>query len=70
QQRLPEGSGYRLVIHPPLKYFPGESDEADCLRINQWLESAITDCPEQYLWAHRRFKSRPPGVAKLYDNRG
>lgn len=66
QQRLADGSGYRLVIHPALDNFPGQSDEEDCLRINQWVEKAITECPEQYLWAHRRFKSRPPGEPKLY----
>ena len=69
QQRLADGSGYKLVIHPPLSDFPGESDEADCLRINQWVERAIRECPEQYLWAHRRFKTRPPGEPKLYDKR-
>lgn len=67
QQRLADGSGYKLVIHAPLSDFPGESDEADCLRINQWVERAIRECPEQYLWAHRRFKTRPPGEPKLYD---
>ncbi len=66
QQRLADGSGYRLVIHPPLQDFPGESEAADCLRINQWVEHAVRECPQQYLWAHRRFKSRPPGEAKLY----
>lgn len=69
QQRLADGSGYKLVIHAPLSDFPGESDEADCLRINQWAERAIRECPEQYLWAHRRFKTRPPGEPKLYDKR-
>lgn len=69
QQRLADGSGYKLVIHPPLEHFPGESDEADCLRINHWVERAIRECPEQYLWAHRRFKTRPPGEPKLYDKR-
>ena len=69
QQRLADGSGYKLVIHPPLDDFPGESDEADCLRINQWVERAIRECPEQYLWAHRRFKTRPPGEPKLYNKR-
>ncbi|MCU1728482.1 lipid A biosynthesis lauroyl acyltransferase [Pseudomonas sp. 7P_10.2_Bac1] len=69
QQRLADGSGYQLVIHPPLSDFPGESDEADCLRINQWVERAIRECPEQYLWAHRRFKTRPPGEPKLYEKR-
>ncbi|EIK97949.1 lipid A biosynthesis lauroyl acyltransferase [Pseudomonas sp. M47T1] len=69
QQRLADGSGYRLVVHPPLQGFPGESEEADCLRINQWVEASIRECPEQYLWAHRRFKSRPAGSPKLYEKR-
>lgn len=69
QERLADGSGYRLVIHPPLTDFPGESDEVDCLRINQWIEASVRECPEQYLWTHRRFKSRPPGGAKLYEKR-
>lgn len=69
QRRLKDGSGYRLVLHPPLEGFPGESEAADALRINQWVEQAVTECPEQYLWAHRRFKSRPAGAPKLYDKR-
>ncbi|OAJ50161.1 lipid A biosynthesis lauroyl acyltransferase [Pseudomonas marginalis] len=69
QERLADGSGYRLVIHPPLTDFPGESDEVDCLRINQWVEASVRECPEQYLWTHRRFKSRPRGEAKLYEKR-
>lgn len=66
QQRLPDGQGYRLTIHPPLADFPGETEEADCLRVNGWVEQAIATCPTQYLWAHRRFKTRPPGEPKLY----
>lgn len=69
QRRLEDGSGYRLVLHPPLEGFPGESEAADALRINQWVEQAVTECPEQYLWAHRRFKSRPVGAPKLYEKR-
>jgi Kdo2-lipid IVA lauroyltransferase/acyltransferase len=66
QERLANGSGYRVVVHPPLTDFPGDSEEADCLRINQWIEQAVGACPEQYLWAHRRFKTRPSGEPKLY----
>lgn len=66
QERLADGAGYRLVIHPPLEDFPGETEEADCLRINQWVEKEVSKLPEQYLWAHRRFKTRPAGEPKLY----
>ena len=66
QERLPNSAGYRLVIHPPLTDFPGESEEADCRRINEWVEEAVRQRPEQYLWAHRRFKTRPAGEASLY----
>ncbi len=66
QTRLPKGQGYLIQIEPALENFPGESDEHDCLRINQWVENAILEHPEQYLWAHRRFKTRPEGEAKLY----
>lgn len=66
QTRLANGKGYLIKIEPPLQSFPGDSDEHDCLRINQWVERAISAQPEQYLWAHRRFKTRPEGEAKLY----
>jgi len=69
QERLADGSGYRLVVHPPLADFPGESEEADCLRINRWVERCVSELPEQYLWAHRRFKTRPPGEPKLYPKK-
>ncbi|MCU1715861.1 lipid A biosynthesis lauroyl acyltransferase [Pseudomonas sp. 5P_3.1_Bac2] len=67
QRRLADGSGYQLKIHPPLAGFPADSEEADCLLINQWVEQAVSACPEQYLWAHRRFKTRPEGSPSLYN---
>jgi len=67
QTRLADGSGYRLTIHPPLEGFPGESEEADCLRINRWVEQSVRQQADQYLWAHRRFKSRPDGEPSLYS---
>ncbi len=35
-------------------------------RFNALLEAQIRAHPEQYLWIHRRFKSRPPGLEKVY----
>lgn len=69
QVRLANARGYKLVVHPPLEDFPAETEAQDCLRINQWVEGAIRECPEQYLWAHRRFKSRPEGEPRLYPRK-
>lgn len=66
QTRLANGQGYLIKIEPPLHNFPSATDKQDCVRINQWIECAIAAQPEQYLWAHRRFKTRPEGEAKLY----
>ena len=29
-------------------------------------EAAVREQPDQYLWIHRRFKTRPPGEADVY----
>jgi KDO2-lipid IV(A) lauroyltransferase len=34
--------------------------------MNAFLEERIREMPEQYLWTHRRFKTRPPGEAPVY----
>lgn len=35
-------------------------------RYMQVLEAAVLDAPDQYLWVHRRFKTRPDGEASPY----
>ena len=57
--RNDDGSGYTLEIKPMMENFPTDDDEADLIRINQELEKAIMYKPEQYMWLHRRFKTRP-----------
>ncbi len=57
--RNDDGSGYTLEIKPQLENFPTGDDQADVIRINQELEQAILYKPEQYMWLHRRFKTRP-----------
>lgn len=59
--RNDDGSGYTIEVTPPLEDFPSKDkdDEADLLRVNQELEKAISRKPEQYMWLHRRFKTRP-----------
>ena len=65
-RRLDNAQGYVIEVFPPIENFPGESLEQDAIRINQFLEEQIRKAPEQYLWVHRRFKTRPEGMPKLY----
>jgi KDO2-lipid IV(A) lauroyltransferase len=66
QHRLPDGSGYRIVLLPALEDYPTEDVGADTLRINRIIEAQILQSPEQYLWVHRRFKTRPGSEADVY----
>ena len=63
--RLSDGT-YRIDILPVLEEFPSGNIETDTKRLNSILEEAISKSPEQYLWIHRRFKTRPPGEKPIY----
>jgi Kdo2-lipid IVA lauroyltransferase/acyltransferase len=65
-ERLSGNSGYQLRLLPALKNFPSGDDVADAHRVNQLIETQVRRIPEQYLWLHRRFKTRPPGEPALY----
>lgn len=58
--------GYEIEVHQAWANFPSEDALADTQAMNHWLETQINLAPEQYLWVHKRFKTRPPGEASLY----
>ncbi|HYA65545.1 MAG TPA: lipid A biosynthesis acyltransferase, partial [Burkholderiaceae bacterium] len=63
-EQTPEG--YVLHVEAPWRDFPGASVEQDTVRMNREIERWVLRMPDQYLWTHRRFKSRPVGAASLY----
>ncbi|MBE0620000.1 MAG: lipid A biosynthesis acyltransferase [Burkholderiales bacterium] len=63
---LPRGEGYVVRFLPAWEDYPGASIEADTRRMNAFIEEQVRQMPEQYLWVHKRFKTRPPGEASWY----
>lgn len=66
QERLP-GGGYRVVLEPALDGFPSGDEEADARRLNAVFERWIRERPADYLWVHRRFKTRPEREPSPYE---
>ena len=64
--RKADNSGYSFHFSPALDNYPSGDDAADAQRINDLIEAAIRRHPEQYIWLHRRFKTRPPGEPDVY----
>jgi KDO2-lipid IV(A) lauroyltransferase len=62
--------GYDIYFHPPLENFPSGDDLADAALVNNTIENEIRKHPDQYLWMHRRFKTRPePDDPGFYGKR-
>jgi len=64
--RKEDGSGYHLNLLQPLK-IDGNHIQKETDQLNQLIEIAVRNNPEQYLWIHRRFKSRPDNKPSYYE---
>jgi Kdo2-lipid IVA lauroyltransferase/acyltransferase len=64
-RRLDRG-GYAIRLEQPLADFPSEDVVFDTARVNSCIERMVREAPTQYLWMHKRFKTRPPGEASVY----
>jgi KDO2-lipid IV(A) lauroyltransferase len=65
-KRLPGTEGYQLVFYPALENFPSKDIEADTRVTNQQIEKMVLECDDQYMWMHKRFKTRPAGEKSFY----
>ena len=61
-------TGYVVHISPAWENYPTDDVEADTRRITAELENWILKLPDQYLWSHRRFKTRPEGEPSVYED--
>jgi Kdo2-lipid IVA lauroyltransferase/acyltransferase len=60
------GDGYVARFYPAWENYPTGNVEADVRRMNAFIEDRVREMPEQYFWAHKRFKTRPPGEPNPY----
>lgn len=60
-------TGYVAQAYPAWTDFPGEDLVEATRRMNAFIEERVLEMPEQYLWSHKRFKTRPPGEPSPYD---
>ena len=62
----PNGAGYDVRFYPAWEAFPSGDDAADARRVNTFIEDRVREAVPQYLWTHKRFKTRPPNEPSVY----
>jgi KDO2-lipid IV(A) lauroyltransferase len=63
--RCPDGNRHVLRVWDVIEHTRTDDHDADVraiiTRINAAVERAVREYPEQWLWIHQRWKTRPPG---------
>ncbi len=61
---------YVVYLEPPVKYNITENADEDIKKLTQDItavvEKYVRKYPEQWLWIHKRWNTRPPGEKSLY----
>ena len=70
--RTPDGRHHRIEIQDEIPIQRTGDAEADVIENTRRFVKAIEDMvrryPEQFLWTHRRYRTRPRGMAPIYDD--
>ena len=64
--RRDEDGCQHIDLQPAWPGWPGADDTETAARYMGWIGERLQAAPEQYLWVHRRFKTRPPGEPPVY----
>jgi KDO2-lipid IV(A) lauroyltransferase len=63
---LPNYQGWKVEFFPPWENYPGDDMVAATRQMNAFIEERIRENPAEYIWTHKRFKTRPPGMPSVY----
>jgi KDO2-lipid IV(A) lauroyltransferase len=66
---LPNYRGWKVTFYPPWENYPGDDIVAATRQMNAFIETQVLEAPAEYFWAHKRFKTRPPGQPGVYGQR-
>lgn len=66
-ERLPRGAGFRIHYRPAPAGLDDKDPQRAAMALNQGLERVILECPEQYQWSYKRFRSQPDHLPSPYD---
>ncbi|MBT3437293.1 MAG: LpxL/LpxP family Kdo(2)-lipid IV(A) lauroyl/palmitoleoyl acyltransferase [Oceanospirillaceae bacterium] len=64
--RINQDANYLLTISDTLASIPSGNIEQDTACLNAAIEAQVANYPSQYLWLHRRFKTRPANSPSIY----
>jgi KDO2-lipid IV(A) lauroyltransferase len=65
-----EKGKYLMIVGPPVSFEPTGNEDEDVRgltnKLSQVIESRIREYPGQWLWIHKRWKTRPKGEPAIY----
>lgn len=65
-KRLPAGRGFKLIFRDSSDSFTNKSLQAATELMNKDVEQLVRECPSQYQWIYKRFKTRTEGETEFY----